>query len=375
MARITIWGDCKVNSVDRLFLSEDLTYLLNKSDANVINFEAPLQSNAKAIRKSGPNIWQDKDAPKWLEQYGFNVVSMANNHAMDYGKDGLESTKAAFKKAKVIGCGTWNEAYRLEVIETKDGLKIGFLACTHCEFGTLTDASSLDEYGTAWACAPEFERAIQRSGEGRKCDVLIVIAHCGVEYMEQPLPEWKNRYKRWIELGADAVIAGHPHVPQGWEMYMGKPICYSLGNFCFDMLGKKEAPKNWYNSLCCVLDVDKYKGISVTMRLITFDAFTRFISEGSSDEYKKYIERINIVLSNEKEYMAYVNRYVDYLLPHYMNQFSRGGLIRNPISIGFIKGFAEGLMGRGFFKKEHWINNIQCESHRWAILRAMNNKN
>ena len=198
-----------------------------------------------------------------------------------------------------------------------------------------------------------------------------MIAHCGIEYMEQPLPEWRERYKRWIDLGADAVIASHPHVPQGWEMYNGKPICYSLGNFCFDRLGKKEAPANWYNSLCCVLDIDSKKDISMTIRPITYNADTQYICNGSSDDFDAYLNRINAVLMDESAYLAYVNSFVSNLFPHYMNQFSRGGLVHNPFSIGFMKGVAEAVLGRGFLKKEHWQNNLQCESHRWAILRAM----
>jgi poly-gamma-glutamate synthesis protein (capsule biosynthesis protein) len=369
MARLTIWGDFKANKTDRLSLSGDLTYLLNKSDINIVNFEAPITGIGTPTRKSGPNISQGVDSPKWLERYGFNLVSMANNHAMDFGIEGMNATMMAFKKARVIGCGTWEKAYSLEIMEAADGLKIGFLACTHCEFGTLTDATSRKNQGTAWACAPHFEHAIQN---GKACcDFLIVIAHCGIEYLEQPLPEWRDHYKRWIELGADAVIASHPHMPQGWEFYHNKPICYSLGNFCFDRRGKKEIPKNWYNSLCCILDIEKQKEIKMSMRSIVYDPQTRYISENTSDNFKAYLNRINTVLSKEEEYMDYVNKSVRQLLPHYMNQFSRGGLIHNPFSIGFMKGLAEGLLGRGFFKKEHWLNNLQCDSHRWAIQRAL----
>jgi poly-gamma-glutamate synthesis protein (capsule biosynthesis protein) len=369
MARVTIWGDFKANKTDRLSLSGDLTYLLNKSDVNIVNFEAPITCIGIPIRKSGPNISQCADSPEWLERYGFNLVSMANNHAMDFGKEGMNATMMAFQKASVIGCGTWEKAYRLKIVETADGLKVGFLACTHCEFGTLTDATSKDNLGTAWALAPDFEKAIQHGGDC--CDFLIVIAHCGVEFLEQPLPEWRERYKRWIELGADAVIASHPHVPQGWEFYHGKPVCYSLGNFCFDRRGKKVVPQNWYNSLCCILDLDKQKEIRMTIRPIVFDAKTRYISDNTSDEFNAYLNRINMVLSKEGDYMDYVNRSVLQLLPHYMNQFSRGGLIHNPFSIGFVKGLAEGLLGRGLLKKEHWLNNLQCESHRWVIQRAV----
>ena len=189
--------------------------------------------------------------------------------------------------------------------------------------------------------------------------------------MEQPLPEWQEQYRRWIELGADGVIASHPYVPQGWEMYQGKPICYSLGNFCFDRLNKKPAPTNWWNSLVCVLNIDKERGVKMEMRPIMFNAETRYVCDNASESYAAYLDHINGTLQDEEAYMEYVNGCVQKLLPFYRNQFSRGGLVCNPFSEGFLKGLAEGLLGRGFFKKEHLLNNVQCESHRWAILRAM----
>lgn len=368
MAKITIWGDFKVDSVDRLSLSGGLTYLLNTSDLSVVNFEAPVRGAGKASCKSGPNISQSPEAPRWIEEYGFNVVSLANNHTKDYGEEGIDATKKAFKKARVIGAGAWYDAYQPLVITTNDGLRIGLLAATHCEFGTLTDKSRY-EVGTAWLMHPDFDRAVQACrGE---CDALIVIAHAGVEYMDVPLPEWRLRYRRLIELGADAVIASHPHVPQGWEMYQGKPICYSLGNFCFTNLKKDREPAHWYESLCCMLTVEKTHEVSIEMKSVIYQPEAKMITENDDKAFKEHIDRLNGLLKDEGAYMQEVNKSVSNLLPHYMSQFSRGGLVKSFFSMGFLKGLAEGLLGRGFFKREHWVNNLQCESHRWAILRAV----
>ena len=78
MAQITVWGDFKVNKTDNLNLSGGLQLLLNQSEINILNFEAPVRSNAKAIRKSGPNISQSPDGIKWLEDRGYNLISLAN---------------------------------------------------------------------------------------------------------------------------------------------------------------------------------------------------------------------------------------------------------------------------------------------------------
>ena len=137
MAKINIFGDFKANDVKHLNLSAELVYLLNTSDVNMVNLEAPIKSYGKPIKKSGPNICQDQDSPEWLELRGFNAISLANNHTMDFGDEGLSATISAFKKARVMGAGRWNEAYQMNSFTTKDGLTIGVISCTHCELVLL----------------------------------------------------------------------------------------------------------------------------------------------------------------------------------------------------------------------------------------------
>lgn len=369
MARIVLFGDFKVNQVKHLNLSSELTLLLNSSDVKMANFEAPIKTNGASLKKSGPNICQHVEAPNWLMDRGFNVVSMANNHTMDFGEQGMASTQKAFEKIVTVGCGTWDEAYTLKIIKTKDDKKIGFIACTQCEFGTLTERGGC---GCAWSMSPAINSLIADSRD--KVDALIVVPHGGVEYMDMPLPEWRDIYRQWIDLGADAVIASHPHVPQGWEIYNNKPICYSLGNFCFEALKEKNVPAHWYESLCCVLDVSKSHDIEMQIRPIKFDAKNLYISDDNSTEFAEHLKWMNDTLSNDEAYKNEVDKGVKKLLPHYMGMFSRGGMVTGILQKNFIKGFLEGLMGRGFFNKVHALNNIQCESHRWAILRALKQK-
>lgn len=197
--------------------------------------------------------------------------------------------------------------------------------------------------------------------------------HGGVEYMDVPLPEWREVYRSWIDLGADAVVASHPHVPQGYEMYKGKPICYSLGNFCFDPLGEK-TPKHWFESICCVLDIEAPHQAKMEMRPIIYDYANGYIHDNTTESFANHWKHICDFLKDDKAYLKEVNNSVTKLLPHYMGQFSRGGFVTGLLQKGFIKGFVEGLLGRGFFNRIHALNNIQCESHRWAILRAMKKK-
>ncbi len=370
MTKLTFFGDFKVDSVNFLHLSSELESLLKGSEINVVNFEAPISSDGKPIIKSGPNIYQHPDAPKWLETQGFNAISMANNHALDFGENGLEMALEKFNEATIMGVGSWDEAYKVHIFETSDNKKIGIVCCTHCEFGTLTD-KYLCYKGCAWSLSPEIARMIKNSrGE---VDTLIVYNHGGMEYMEIPLPEWREIYKMWLDLGADAVIASHPHVPQGSELYNGKPICYSLGNFCFDKKKRKLKPR-WNESLCCILDINELNKVDIEIVPIIYDASHHCLKINYSKEFAEHLQSLNDILQDEDKYIQAVNEKVLQMLPRYMGLFSRGGFVTGVFQKEFAKGFAEGIMGRGFFRRVHAMNNIQCETHRWAILRAMNLK-
>lgn len=359
MAQVTVWGDFKANKIENLNLSGRLQAMLNQSDINVLNFEASVKCSEKAIRKSGPNISQNAEAPKWVEEHGYNVVSMANNHAMDFGAEGLRKTKEMFQNAHVMGVGTWEEAYQMHVFTTEDGCRIGFLAATHCEFGTMTDKTR-DQYGCAWCQHPNFEELILQK---KDVDYLIVFNHGGIEYMDMPLPEWRVLYRKWIDLGADAVIASHPHVPQGYETYKGKPICYSLGNFCFQK--DKIVHDHWLESLCCVLNVDKNGESGFAVYPIYYDIKTNYIDIHQSTRFQNHLNWLNETLENEEAYMKYVNQFVLDHYGHYQGLFTRGGWLAKICSKDFLKGIVEG------FKKEHIYNCLNCESHRWAIVRAL----
>src|SRR5690606_3657601 len=114
-----------------------------------------------------------------------------------------------------------------------NGIKIGFFAGTSCDFSALKDKwTDKDKVGCSWINQIQVNNIIRTAKE--QCDHLIILSHGGIEFMDVPLPEWRDRYRELIDLGADAVIGTHPHVPQGIEIYNKKPIFYSLGNFYFD---------------------------------------------------------------------------------------------------------------------------------------------
>ena len=128
------------------------------------------------------------------------------------------SVKSVFSEqdfvAVILGAGLLGEAYKLSIVE-KAGLKIGLLSLVHKEFGALGLDSKSSDFGVAWSNHPKVNQLILDSKQ--HCDLLFVLPHAGIEDVVVPLPEWRARYKEFIDLGADAVIATQPHTPQACE--------------------------------------------------------------------------------------------------------------------------------------------------------------
>ena len=271
MVNINILGDFCVKALNGLVIGEELQGILNAGDINALNFEAPISvPNAKPILKSGPSLRQDPQVPRFLQDHKFNLFSLANNHAMDFGEDSLTKTVNAFGESATLGSGHWNDAYQYKVF-TIDDLRVAFLALTQYEFGVLGE-ERFDKYGTAWLCHPVVDELILAAKH--ESDYLIVLPHAGLEHFDYPLPELCTLYRHFVNLGADAVIGNHPHVPQPCELYKGRSIIYSLGNFVFDALSPQN--KWWYNGLMAQISVSS-EAINVNVQPISFDKEKRTV--------------------------------------------------------------------------------------------------
>ncbi len=365
MIKLSFFGDFVCKDPSQVTVDAEILKLLSESDVAALNFEAPIKCTGRPFTKSGPSIFQSEDCPLYLENLGFNVIQLANNHIMDYGPGGVLKTIEAFQNATVIGAGTKDQAYTTAVKDVK-GVKIGFMSITQKEFGALDDFSSQHDVGTAWLGYNEIDNIIRETKQ--RCDILIVLPHAGIENIDVPLPEWRLRYRKFIDWGVDAVIASHPHVPQGWEEYKGKNIFYSLGNFYFFKPGFEHASKA-SKGLCLALSIDDNCHITAKVLHTSFTDTQIVLSENKeNDDYlcgllvddEKYQETIDRELSIlwRDEYQLYMLRGLGGL----SMSASRNTIIHS--AYGMLKGMDVPML----------LNNFQCESHRWAIERILRNK-
>lgn len=198
------------------------------------NFEHPVTTSDE-YEKADKYIHLDA-APttvNTLKKMNFNVLNLANNHTMDYGQDGLWDTLEAFSNAdlNLVGAGSSLE-------DAMD--RIAYTETNHLTIATLgfTDVyaegfSANDYRGGVLPLDPTiFIPMIAEASE--EADLVVVHAHWGQEYDDQPTTRQQEMAKAMADAGADIVIGHHPHVLQNIEVYNDTVIFYSLGNFVFD---------------------------------------------------------------------------------------------------------------------------------------------
>lgn len=305
--RLFFAGDfCSKPSASKIKVSDELRSLIQSCDLKVVNFEVPLKPDIQLPRQKRERFFQNDDVPDFLRNLGFNLFSQANNHAFDWENEGFKKTKAVLGDA-AFGAGTYEEAYKVKVVEVR-GIRVGFLAvCFAAYKGVFDDVTKHDGFGCAYINDLRVNHDIIEAK--KQVDYLFILPHNGIEYIDIPMPETIARYRDFIDYGADGVIAAHPHCPQGWEEYKGKPIFYSLGNFLFN---SKEGydyrawnRPHWYEGLCVVLTITDGK---LSWEVVNTKNVDNLAIETDRHEGRnKHNETICSYLSNKELYGNYLN--------------------------------------------------------------------
>jgi len=231
-----------INELGADYPFDSVASVIRGADIAVANLESPLTVGGKAQKKkytfSAPPSYIDGSV-----HAGFDLFTLANNHILDFGVDGLNSTINTLRKARIPFCGAgmnYAEAVKPAIV-THNGIRFGFLAfsLTYPESFWATPGKA----GTAYVEQPALKQIIRETK--KSVDIIVVSFHWGGEYREHPKPYQVRYAHQAIDAGADIVIGHHPHTLQGLEIYRGKLIAYSLGNFIF---GTRN-PKAHYGAL------------------------------------------------------------------------------------------------------------------------------
>lgn len=214
---------------------------LAAADLTFGDLECPL-SDAFTPPAHGMAFVAPKRAIEGIKASGFDILGLANNHSTNFGTKALTDTLATLKQNNIeyVGGGyNESEAKSFKVLTIK-GKKFVFLSF-NCIIGDL--AASENSPGDWHVKLEPWERidqdqiceVVTKVEEARKAgDFVIVMAHWGQEYTHDPNPQMISLARQIIDAGADLIVGTHPHWTQGVEVYKGKLITYSLGNFVFD---------------------------------------------------------------------------------------------------------------------------------------------
>lgn len=227
MIRLFVCGDI-VNMTGGVgFISDELSAIIKEADYSIANLEGPEISHGQCSSK--PH--QSEGTIKYLHDKGFNMMLLANNHITELGAEGIRYTKGLIETTGLdsVGAGlSWEETYR-PVLKQICGYKFAFINVCEAQVGHYIYYQQ--EFGYAWMGHDGLMEDIRLLKKTN--DFVIVFVHTGLEHYPIPLPEVRSFFQSICDTGADAVIGGHPHAPQGYEFYGDKFIVYSLGNFFF----------------------------------------------------------------------------------------------------------------------------------------------
>ncbi|MBC7230531.1 MAG: CapA family protein [Actinobacteria bacterium] len=240
-ARVTIAAAGDVNlDLDQLRQGYGYSYpwtevagLLQSADLAFCNLECAVSHRGSPVPGKGFTFRGSPDALPAMREAGIDVVSHANNHARDWGTEAFLDSLHFLDASGIARCGSGADyqAAHAPAYLTAGGLRVAFLAYSDINWpgwpagaGYPGVADAADAAGMARDIAAARERA----------DVVAVSFHWGIEREYTPNARQRQLARFAVDCGADLVLGHHPHVAQGFEVYRGRLICYSLGNFVFN---------------------------------------------------------------------------------------------------------------------------------------------
>lgn len=309
-------SDHVLNAYDRAgdisgVLDDGYRSLIGEADYFAANQEFPFSSRGQQAPDKQYTFRLPESRVSLMNEIGVDLVTLANNHALDFGTDALLDTVSTLDQAGIlhVGAGADSEAARQPAIVDVNGVRVGFIGASRViPVASWTAGASSPGMLTAYDPA----LLVQTIQETRPlCDYLVVLIHWGVERAEMPVDHQTSLGRQCIDAGADLVVGSHPHVLQGIEYYRGKPIVYSLGNFIFGSsiprtallevsLTPREASSDASGGAS--RDANVSPDASLTLHPGTSSGgFTRMVTESvKKEEFFQYIEGISFDISIDK---------------------------------------------------------------------------
>lgn len=268
-------------------VEKKLTDKMIAADITMVNQEfafsdggTPMENKKYTFRSSPKNV-------SIFNEMGIDIVSLANNHTLDYGVDALLDSFETLDAAniKYVGAGeNLEEAKKIEYFDIK-GSRIAFVASSRVIPNVGWNATK-SKPGMLTTYDPTTTLKVIEEAKAN-ADYVVIYVHWGVEYAQSPQPYQKTMARQYIDAGADAVVGSHTHSLQGIEYYKEKPIIYSLGNFAFNKTIKQTA----------LLEMNIRMDGSIDLSLYPCEAkngrTTMITEQARVDAFNEYMESIS----------------------------------------------------------------------------------
>jgi poly-gamma-glutamate synthesis protein (capsule biosynthesis protein) len=348
-----------------LLFNDFLPYIRN-ADLSITNLESPLIINGQPIKKTGPNLKSNPELINAIKYAGFNLLTLANNHILDYGKAGLLNTINLCKENNIdfVGVGDNYESASQIYFKKIKGVCIAIINICENEWSTASGNNA-----GAYPLNP-IDNFYKIKEAKDKADIIVVIYHGGHENYPLPSIRIKKTFHFFIDAGANVIIGHHPHCYSGFEIYKNSPIFYSLGNFIFDSKSPKK--DSWYEGIAVNLSID-IENIKINFEVIPYMQFYKHIGvkllkdqsnfQRKFNEFNKIIQDDNLL---EERFNYFVNRQVSQMYRGFLEPISNRLLIKLQ-KIGILPSFLS------CSKRRLYLNLIRCESHHEAIIKLLTN--
>lgn len=347
-------------------LDSELEILLKNSDYTLCNLEGAFSDDDCPIDKSGPCIKASERSAEGLKAMGIDGVSLANNHILDYGREGLMKTLDLLDRLNIhyFGAGNSCEDARKPLIVNIAGIKVGFYSCAEYEF-TIADSSS----GGANPFSEIFTfDDIQLLKQ--KCNVVVVLYHGSKEYYRYAVPYVQSRARKMIDKGADVVLCQHSHCIGCEEKWGNGHILYGQGNFLF------HRGDNEYLNSGLVVNINfSDTGIKEIEYIPVIKNITG-VRIANIEEKKSIMNAFNVRSSEiksdrfvQEQYSEFANTMFDFYLDSSLGKLSVISRIFKRLKLKMIYRF---IYNDYYYLQI--LNNLRCEAHRDLFVTGLKNK-
>ncbi|WP_372663127.1 CapA family protein [Cohnella sp.] len=341
-------------------LGEELYLLWNSADMRIFNLEVPLTDKVDPIAKCGPNLIAPTNTAKGIKALNPTLITLANNHILDHGEQGLKSTKQILSDNEIpfVGIGSnISEASEPYILE-RAGKKIGVYACAEHEFTIATTHSAgVNPFDP-------FESLDHIQKLKSKCDYVIVLYHGGKEHYRYPSPYLQKACRKMVEKGADLVVCQHSHCIGCVEEYHGSTIVYGQGNFLFD----HSESEYWKTSLLLQLNItDRIKVEYIP--IVKVDNTIRLASNKQGEEILNGLNHRSEEIQEDGFIQNRYDLFSKQMFEGYLLGLHGGNLVFRILNKICRRKLTRILYSH---KSLRWVRNIiECEAHRELLLNSL----